>query len=75
MILIFRLLKYTFYFLFVEFQRIFFHLRCSNNILCLLSLYFPPRGQWMDYRLGSLGNSSTASGDRDPGRTYVRPAQ
>ena len=37
-------------------------------ITFLLLLYFPPRGQGMDYRcrLGSLGKSSTASRHRDP---------
>ena len=40
-------------------------------MLCLLISYFPPMGQWMDYRckLGSLGNSSIALGRRDPGGT------
>ena len=31
-----------FYFLLIEFQGTFFHLRYSKNILCLLLLYSPP---------------------------------
>ena len=48
----------------------FLYFRYSNNILCLLLLYFSPRGQWMDYKcwVGSLGNASTASGVATPGR-------
>ena len=37
------------YYLSIEFNCIFFHLRFSNNILCLLLLHFPPKGRWMDY--------------------------
>ena len=61
----------TFYFLLIEFHCTFFHHRYRNNILCSLLFYFLPRGQWMDYRcrLGSLGNSSTASGRCDAGET------